>query len=82
MDKKILPKGIRELTMNEDFRNTMIDIVQESQSYYSGSKVEPKVLTNEMESTGFTMKFQDFVDDWSNQNKKSLVKNEKLKGVR
>ena len=73
MDKKIFPKGIKELTSNERFRKTMKDILQESQSYYSGSRLSDKQLTNTL-NEGFTMGFQNFVDDWSKKNHKKKVK--------
>ena len=74
MDRKLAPKGLREINNNERFRKIMNDILNESQSFHSGSEFNKNNLTNTLTEDNFGMEFQNFVDDWSRNNIKKQNK--------
>ena len=59
------PKGINHFNTNENFRNIMKEIIDESQSIYTGSKMDYQEMNSLLYQNDFGMDFQNFIDDWT-----------------
>ncbi len=59
------PKGINHFNTNENFRNIMKEIIDESQSFYTGSKMDYQEMNSLLYQNDFGMDFQNFIDDWT-----------------
>ena len=59
------PKGINHFNTNENFRNIMKEIIYESQSFYTGSKMDYQQMHSLSYQNDFGMDFQNFIDDWT-----------------